>query len=136
MRKNILISVTFLVLLSLSNYSNSSKCEESTGSEVFKAVHLINLRVETSEVELLKILNEFNEVIVELGYPNIKCQLWKERSDRQGKYKYIFESTWPSQEIYDKIHNSDIFKKTAKKYKKKYGEVITEDIYNRYISLN
>ena len=111
MRQIILTIITFLVILCLSNCSKSSNDEEPTGGEVFKAVHLLNLQPEASEAEMLQILNELNAVIAELGYPNIKYRLWKERGDKQGKYKYIFDSTWQNQEIYDKVHNSEKYKR-------------------------
>ena len=134
-RKIVIFSV-ILVFLSLINYSNPIKCQEPEVDGVFKAVHLINLNADTSEAELQKILDELNNVITELGYTDIKYQLWKERGDTEGKYKYIFESKWPSQGIYDKVHNSDSYKKITEKYKTGYKELIKEEDYSRYIPLN
>ncbi len=71
----------------------------------FRTVHLINLNTVEDEAEFIAIADDFNNVVVELGYQNIRYNFWKETGDRKGQYKYIFESNWPDQETYDEVHD-------------------------------
>jgi hypothetical protein len=75
-------------------------------------------------------------VVAELGYQNIRYNFWKETVGRDGQYKYIFESTWPDQETYDKVHEYEEFKEVWEKSYAKWIKIIEVDIYNRYILLN
>jgi quinol monooxygenase YgiN len=103
---------------------------------VFRAVHLLNLKSIENEAKLIAMLEDFNKVVAEAGYPKIQYHLWKERGDREGQFKYIFESTWPDQATYDKVHNNEKYQSIFKKYKTRYEELIKEDVYNRYVPLN
>ena len=114
-------------------FSGSSFVQEG----VFRAVHLLNLKSVENEAKLIAMLEDFNNVVAEAGYPNIQYNLWKERGDREeGQFKYIFESTWPDQATYDKVHNNEEYQTVFKKYKTQYEELIKEDVYSRYIPLN
>jgi quinol monooxygenase YgiN len=103
---------------------------------VFRAVHLVNLKSVENEAEFVEMLNDFNKVVAEVGYPNIRYNLWKERGDREGQYRYIFESTWPDQATYDKVHENEKYQAVSEKHKTRYEEFVKEDIYSRYVPLN
>jgi len=101
----------------------------------FRTVHLINIKTVEDEAEFVAIADDFNKVVTELGYKNISYNFWKETKGRDGQYKYIFESTWPDQETYDKVHEYEKFKIVWKKNYAKWKRMIEEDIYNRYVLL-
>lgn len=84
--------------------------------------------------EFVAIADDFNNLVSELGYQNISFSVWKET--REGQYKYIFESNWPDQETYDKVHEYEEFKVVWKKNYAKWKRMAEEDVYNRYIPLN
>jgi len=110
--------------------------KEENKEGVFRTVHLVNLNSVENEAEIVAILNDFNKVFAEVGYPNIRYNLWKERGDREGKYKYIFGSTWPDQATYDKVHKNEKFQAVFEKYKARWEELVNEDVYSRYVPLN
>ena len=110
--------------------------EDGSTSKVFRAVHLVNLKSPDSEAEFVTMLNDFNMVVAEVGYPNIRYNLWKERGDREGQFKYIFESTWSDQATYDKVHDNEKYQAVFEKYKTRYEELIKEEVYSRYVPLN
>ncbi|MFQ5630736.1 MAG: ester cyclase [bacterium] len=121
-------SAVMMAQLGLNNQPNKET--------VFRALHLITIESEDDEAAFIALLNDFNKVVAELGYPGIKYQLWKERGDRQGKYKYFFESTWPDQETYDKVHEHEKYKAVLEKAESKYDELVKDDIYSRYVLVN
>ena len=102
----------------------------------FRTVHLLNLKNIEDEAEFVAIADDFNKVVAELGYQNIRYNFWKETTGREGQYKYIFESTWPDQGTYDKVHEYEKFKVVWEKSYAKWKKMVAEDIYNRYIPLN
>ncbi len=102
----------------------------------FRTVHLLKLKTVEDEAEFAAIADDFNKVVVELGYQNIRYNFWKETGDLKGQYKYIFESNWPDQETYDEVHEYEKFKIVWEKSYRKWKRMIEEDIYNRYILLN
>jgi hypothetical protein len=102
----------------------------------FRTVHLVNLKTVEDEAEFVTIADDFNKIVSELGFQDVHYNFWKEIKGREGQYKYIFESTWPNQETYDKVHEYEQFKVVWEKNYTKWKKMIKEDIYNRYIPLN
>src|SRR5210317_1538213 len=70
----------------------------------FRTVHLISIKNVEDESEFVTIADDFNKVVSKLGYQNVRYNFWKETGDRDGQYKYIFESNWPDKKTYDKVH--------------------------------
>jgi len=131
-----IIIVAFLIGIPSTIFGQEITKKEENKGGVFRAVHLVNLKSVENEAEFVAMLNDFNKVITELGYQNIRYNIWKERGDREGKYKYIFESTWPDQGTYDKVHKNEKYQAIFEKYKTRYEEFIKDEIYSRYIPLN
>ena len=133
MTRRMILAVVGLSLLLGAVGCQKPPPKEAADVEVFRAVHLINLKDDAGEAKLSEILDEFNKVIAELGYPDIGYRLWKERGDVEGKYKYIFESKWPNQKSYDMVHNAEEYKAIGEKYNAIADEMILEHVYSRYI---
>ena len=133
----------FLIIIMLFSFAIHSIVfgQEMTRKEEYhvvgyRTVHLVNLKSVDDETEIVAIADDFNNVVAELGYQNICFKFWKETGEREGQYKYIFESTWPDKETYDKVHEYEKFKVVWEKSYAKWIKMIEEDIYNRYIPLN
>ena len=134
--KFIIIAVVFIISLP-TGVMGQEKTKKEKNTEIgFRTVHLINLKTVEDEAEFVAIADDFNKVVTELGYQNISYKFWKETRGRDGQYKYIFESTWPDQETYDKVHEYDKFKEVWEKNYAKWKMMIAEDVYNRYFPLN
>ena len=138
MRRINLVVIIFLAFWSILGYSKFLVGNANNQEDGFKSTHLINLKADASEKDLIKILDEYNKVIAELGFPNIKYQLWKDRGDESGdhKYKYFLVSTWPNQDTYDKVHNAESYKALNEVYGKLFEEIVQDNVSTRYISLN
>ena len=134
--KFFIIAVVFIIAIPSSVLAQEMAKKEKNTLVGFRTVHLINLKTIEDEAEIVAIADDFNKVVAELGYQNIRYNFWKETIGRNGQYKYIFESTWPNQETYDKVHEYEKFKLVWEKNYTKWKKMIEEDIYNRYIPLN
>ena len=134
--KFISIAVVFIIAIPTGVLGQEMTKEVKNAKMGFRTVHLINLKTVDDEAEITAIANDFNKVVLELGYHNISYKFWKETSEIDGQYKYIFESTWPDQETYDEVHEYDKFKEAWEKNYAKWKTIIVEDVYNRYFPLN
>jgi quinol monooxygenase YgiN len=130
------IILAFLLGVPSAIFGQEMTKKEENKVEGFRTVHLVNLKSVENEAEFIAISNNFNEVVAELGYQNIRYNIWKESGYHEGQYKYIFESTWPDQETFDKVHKNEKFQAVWKTNKAVWDELIKEDTYNRYILLN
>ena len=134
--KFIIIAIVFIITIPAGVLGQEMTKKENNIVIGFRTVHLLNIKSVEDEAEFVAIADDFNKVVAELGYQNIRYNFWKETRGREGQYKYIFESTWPDQETYDNVHEYDKFKLVWEKNYAKWKKMIAEDIYNRYIPLN
>ncbi len=134
--KFFIIVVVFIIAIPDTVLGQEMTKKEKNTVVGFRTVHLVNLKTVEDEAEFVAIADDFNKVVAELGYQNIRYIFWKETRGREGQYKYIFESTWPDQETYDKVHEYEKFKVVWEKNYTKWKRMIEEDIYNKYIPLN
>jgi hypothetical protein len=134
--KFFIIIVVFIIAIQSTVFGQEMTKIEENNVVGFRTVHLVNLKSVEDEAEFVAIADDFNKVVAELGYQNIRYNIWKETGDRGGHYKYVFESTWPDQETFDEVHEYEKFKVVWEKSYAKWKKMIEEDIYNRYIPLN
>lgn len=134
--RTIIMAILGFLFLSLPSLSNSGILLEKADTEQFTAVHLVNLQSEDMEEEFMTITKDFNQALKEIGYPDIKYKVWKERSGRDGKYTYFYQTIWPDQATYDKVHSHEKYHKAVEKHGSRYEELVSEDVYNRYVPLN
>jgi len=132
--RTMITGIVGLLLLGSITFSFTGLTESETTE--FTALHLVNLQSEDMEGEILAMMNDMNQALEEIGYPNIKYEVWKQRSNRDGRYSYLIQSTWPDQATYDKVHSHEKYQTTWDKHRSRYEELIAEDLYNRYIPLN
>ena len=95
-------------------------------SEEFKAVHLVSLTA-SQESSLLTAL-------AQAGHADIRYRLYKVTGKQDGKYTHMWESTWPSGDIYDQVHKSAAFEAATKKHPE-IEELMKEEVYNRYVEV-
>jgi hypothetical protein len=131
-----ILIVVFFIAFPGTVWGQESTIKEQDDVVGFRTVHLLKLKNAEDEAEFAIIADDFNKVVVELGYQNIRYNFWKETGDNIGQYKYIFESNWPDQETYDEVHEYEEFKLVWEKSYSKWKKMIEEDNYNRYILVN
>jgi ferritin len=98
----------------------------------FSTLHLYDSTLNVSEVELAKVLNDFNDVIAELGYPGAGYFLWKVQNDTIMQHRYMITGYWPDKEARDSVHNSEAWKSAWDKHSELLKTVRAQSVYRRY----
>ena len=96
------------------------------------SLHLYDSTLNVSEVELAKVIDDFNDVIAELGYPGAGYLFWKVQNDSIMQYRYMMLSSWPDRAAYDSIHNSEAYNSVQEKYTEFFEPMREESIYQGY----
>ena len=96
-----------------------------------KSLHLFDMPAGVTEAEWSAALRELNDVIADMGYTNSGYFLYKTAEDEPGDYRYFFEGVWPSEEAYQKIHNSPAWVAASEKLGPLYDEIKAVEIYRR-----
>lgn len=104
-----------LVTLSISLTSVSctnpvKEIEESTKIEnTLQSVSYWKDTIGYDTQQLLDVFNIFNEAIDSIGYPDAGYKLWLIQED-SSEIRFMVEGLWPNQEVYDEIHNHQLYK--------------------------
>lgn len=96
-----------------------------------KSLHLFELPEGISEKELNDFLKEMNKAISKEGYPGAGYHLYKISDGNSENYRYFMEGIWPDSATYDKIHNSENWKKAAAKGKEMIEKIRANELYLR-----
>lgn len=98
------------------------------------SVHLINVP-DAKEQEMARIMGEFNKLFSILGFQNVEYQLWRVTGNQIGTYTHIWNSVWPNQDAYDKVHQNEDYKNLVEKHRQYVENIISQEIYNRYVQV-
>jgi len=97
-----------------------------------KSVHFFDLQSNITESEFLADLSEINKIIKQSGYKGLEYKFYKVKdSDTSEKYRYYFDSTWPSDNIYEEVHNLPAYREWSKKMGEKYSDQWKNQIYRK-----
>jgi hypothetical protein len=111
----------------------SAAAQEPPPAPAFKAVHLTNLT--PPQVAALQAwMADMNAVIAKGGHADIGYRLYKVTGTQAGKYEYMWESSWPSGDVYATIHNSPEWKAVAGRHPG-LEALMKDEIYNRYVEV-
>ena len=119
-----IVVVVFIIAIPSTVLGQEMTKKEKNTIVGYRTVHFINLKTVEDEAKFALIADVFNKLVAELGYQNVHYNFWKVTGDREGQYNYIFESTWPDQETFDKVHEYEKFKVTKQKWYPKFKEMI------------
>ena len=134
MRKFIYLITLFILYSIVSCVSTVDEGTEKAELLQFEvtSLHLWDSTLNVSEVELAKVIDDFNDVIAELGYPGAGYLLWKVQNDSIMQYRYMMLSNWPDRAAYDSIHKSEAFNSLIEKHTEFFEPMREESIYQRY----
>lgn len=108
--------------------------QEAPPAESFRAVHLTSLTPQ--QVAALQAwMSEINAAIEKAGHKEVRYRLYKVTGKQSGKYEYMWESSWPSGQVYKKVHDSPEWKAVASKHAAGLNELLKDEIYNRYVEV-
>jgi hypothetical protein len=99
----------------------------------FKAVHLVSLTPQQVAV-LQAWMADMNATIDKAGHKDVRYRLYKVLGKQAGKYEHMWESSWPSGAVYNKIHESPEWKAVSGRHPG-IQELLKDEIYNRYVEV-
>jgi hypothetical protein len=123
--------ISYLIVSCVSTVDEGTEKAELWQYEV-TSFHLIDSTLNVSEVELVKVLNDVNNVIAELGYPGAGYYLWKVQKDTIMQYRYMINGYWPDKAAYDSIHHSEAYKSAWDKHSEFLEPMRPQSVYRRY----
>ena len=100
-----------------------------------KTVHLFSVASAAAEANLLGALDEMNQAIAKEGCPQVRYRVWKVQSNQQGSHAYLWESTWPDNATYVKVHATQSYQRAFERVKSAIEGSVQEQVYNRYLEL-
>ena len=132
MRPVIIIIISILLLLTTLTGSLIPKDNVER-----KSVHFFDLQSNITESEFLGEMSKINHIIKNSGCKGLEYKVYKVKdSDDSENYRYYFDSTWPSDEIYEEVHDLSDYQEWNKNMKAKYSDQINEEIYRKVYRIN
>lgn len=113
--------------------ASASLAQAAPPSAPFKAVHLVALD-DARAASLQTALADFNTAIAKAGHPEIRYRLFKVTGQQSGTFNYMWESSWPSREVYQKVHDDSTYKAAIGRYPN-LQDLMKGQIYNRYVEV-
>jgi hypothetical protein len=127
-------SVMWLAVLVLFLAASFLKAAPPAGP-AFRTVHLFSLSSAQEEGRLRAALEEFNRLFSKLGYPQVSYRLWKVQGSASDQFTHLYDSTWPDQATYDKVHQNSTYKKLLEKHLPFLQQVLKNETYSKCIEL-
>ncbi len=115
MKRTIPITSIWILALSFVLVSCTTQAEETQEptriENTLKSVSFWQDSLKVDPVKLLVSLEQVNKAIDSIGYPDAGYQLWLVQSDTVADLRFLINGYWPNQEVYDEIHNHELYKK-------------------------
>jgi len=130
MKKNLAL-LAAIVVLALGTAASFRGAAPPKGP-AYKTVHVFTPGSVNDEKLLLSLLEEFNSTIARLGVPSVRYRLWKAVGSGGDKAELMYESTWPSREVYDRVHKEKEYVDLLKKYLPFLRQVLKGEVYTAW----
>ena len=113
--KNLFLTISVLMAVTVFSISSCTqkdieKEESSKIENTLKSVSLWQDSLKVDPAKLLVSLEQANKAIDSIGYPDAGYKLWLVQSDTAADYRFLINGYWPNQEVYDEIHNHELYK--------------------------
>ena len=106
---SVIVAVTVFSISSCTQ-KDIEKEECSKIENTLKSVSLWQDSLKVDPAKLLVSLEQLNKAIDSIGYPDAGYQLWLVQSDTVADYRFLINGYWPNQEVYDEVHNHELYK--------------------------
>jgi len=100
----------------------------------YKTVHVFTPGSVHDEKLLFALLQEFNAVVARLGAPGVRYRLWKAVGTDGDKAELMYESSWPSRDVYDRIHKEKEYRALLEKYLPFLRQVLKNEAYTGWLA--
>jgi hypothetical protein len=108
--------------------------QDAPPDQPFQAVHLINVPSADAEKALLTALTDINAAMAKAGCAKCAYHLWKVYGTQAGGYNYLWASTWPGRDVYNKVHSSPEYQAAIGRHQA-IEKIMDSQTYNRYVEL-
>jgi hypothetical protein len=123
-----------LHLLLIAAFGTPVLAQDAPPKEAFKTVHLVNLRSPADVAALQAAIADMNKVVANAGHPDVRYRLYKVIGKQAGPYGYLWESSWPGGEAYDRVHKHPEWIASSKKHPE-LDVLMKDEVYNRYVEV-
>ena len=100
----------------------------------FKTVHLTNLKSAADVAALQTAIADMNKAVASAGHRDVRYRLYKVSGEQAGTYGYLWESSWPGGDVYDKVHKHPEWIASSRKHPELDG-LMKDEVYNRYVEV-
>jgi hypothetical protein len=100
----------------------------------FKTVHLTNLKSAADVAALQVAIADMNKAVASAGHRDVRYRLYKVSGQQAGAYGYLWESSWPGGDAYEKVHQSAEWAAASKRHPE-LDALMKDDVYNRYVEM-
>ncbi|OGD19313.1 MAG: hypothetical protein A2W03_18460 [Candidatus Aminicenantes bacterium RBG_16_63_16] len=100
----------------------------------YKTVHVFTPSSVNDEKLLFSLLEEFNATLARLGAPGVRYRLWKAVGTKGDTGDLMYESTWPSREVYDRVHKEKEYMALLEKYLPYLRHVLKNEVYSAWLA--
>lgn len=111
--KNLFLTISVIVaasVFSICSCTQKDSVEEKSKIEnTLKSVSYWQDSLKVDPAKLLVSIEQVNKAIDSIGYPDAGYQLWRVQSDTVTDYRFQINGYWPNQEVYDEIHNHELY---------------------------
>jgi len=105
---SVIVAVTVFSISSCTQ-KDIEKEEYSKIENTLKSVSFWQDSLQVDPAKLLASIEQVNKAIDSIGYPDAGYQLWLVQSDTVADYRFQINGYWPNQEVYDEIHNHELY---------------------------
>jgi hypothetical protein len=116
--KNLFFPIALVVaatVFSIYSCTQQEVAEETLKIEnTLKSVSFWQDSAKIEPEEIWALLEKVNNTIDSIGYPDSGYQLWIVQADTLDEYRFLINGLWPNQEIYDEIHNHELYQSSTK----------------------
>ena len=97
-----------------------------------KSVTLCDLPEGTSVEDVKASLEKVNAAIASIGYPGSGYSFYQVGDQEVDQYRFMVEGSWPSEQAYDKIHDSEEWKAATSEDSEMWDEILKDRLYRRF----
>jgi hypothetical protein len=125
-----------MIVLALGPAAASLDCAAPPKGPAYRTVHVFSPGSVHDEKLMLSLLQEFSATVARLGASEVSYRLWKAEGGTKGeKTELMYESTWPSREVYDRVHKEAEYVKLLQKYLPFLRRVLKGEVYTAYVEI-
>lgn len=133
MNKNLVFRVAILVL-ALGPAAGILGVGAPPKEPAYKTVHVFTPGSVNDEKLLFSVLEEFNAMIARLGASGVRYRLWKAVGPKGDTGELMYESTWPSRDVYDRVHKEKEYVTLLEKYLPYLRQVLKSEVYSAWLA--